>query len=77
VFLSSPQVREELDRPREFFLDRKSKTLYYFHNATAGTPPPADGFVATRLRTLLQALRSPSTPVGGSSSPQPASRLCA
>jgi hypothetical protein len=33
-------IFEELDSPNEFFFDLKTNSLYYFHNATAGTPPP-------------------------------------
>jgi hypothetical protein len=52
-------VREELDSPNEFFLDRKAAKLLYMPNTTtadgdaAGAPPPSDGFVLTRLRTLI------------------------
>jgi hypothetical protein len=35
-------VLEELDAPREFFHDAATQKLYYFHNASSGTPPPAD-----------------------------------
>jgi hypothetical protein len=34
-------VFEELDYPREFFFDASTQTLYFNHNATPGTPPPA------------------------------------
>lgn len=34
-------VREEVDAPREFYLDVPAGKLYYAHNATPGTPPPA------------------------------------
>jgi hypothetical protein len=34
-------VREELDAPREFFFDAAAQKLYYFHNDSAGVPPPA------------------------------------
>jgi hypothetical protein len=34
-------VAEELDAPREFFFEAATQRLYYFHNDTAGTPPPA------------------------------------
>jgi hypothetical protein len=33
-------VFEELDAPSEWFFDASTSTLYLFHNATAGTPPP-------------------------------------
>jgi hypothetical protein len=34
-------VLEEVDAPREFYLDVAGQKLYYGHNATPGTPPPA------------------------------------
>jgi hypothetical protein len=44
-------VFEELDAESEWFYNKSTKTLYYFHNATAGTPPPADtNFVATKTK---------------------------
>ena len=55
-------VREELDTPNEFFLDRRTAKLLYMPNVTTATaaagesaavPPPSEGFVLTRLRTLL------------------------
>lgn len=36
-------IKEELDAPNEFFLDRPGKTLLYIPNATDGDgPPPAE-----------------------------------
>ena len=35
-------IREELDAPREFYFDAATQSLWYYHNATAGTPPPPD-----------------------------------
>lgn len=32
----------ELDAPNEFFFNFSTRQLFYFHNATAGTPPPAE-----------------------------------
>ena len=32
-------VLDELDYPREWYLDTATNDLYYFHNGTAGTPP--------------------------------------
>lgn len=47
-------IREELDAPNEFFIDRKASKLFYIPNGTnAEAPPPSDGFVLTRVRTLL------------------------
>jgi hypothetical protein len=36
-------VWEELDAPAEFFYNEATKTLFLWHNDTAGTPPPTDG----------------------------------
>lgn len=33
-------VLEELDAPTEFYLDIANQKLYFYHNATPGTPPP-------------------------------------
>jgi len=47
-------VREELDAPREFYFDAAAQRLYYFHNDTAGTPPPAGWtWEVPLLRTLV------------------------
>ena len=35
-------VKEELDYPREFFFEAATQRLWYFHNDTAGVPPPAN-----------------------------------
>ena len=57
-------VMEELDWPNEWFYDEDSKTLYYFHNATAGTEPPSDTlFVATQLKTLITVKGTMADPV--------------
>ena len=37
-------IREELDSPAEFFFDKATGELFYFHNASAGVPiPPSFG----------------------------------
>ena len=44
-------ILEELDAESEWFFNKTTKVLYYFHNATAGTPPPAETvFVATKTK---------------------------
>ena len=47
------QVIEELDAPEEWFYNETSQTLFYFHNATVGTPPPTDGFEVTQVKALF------------------------
>jgi hypothetical protein len=39
-------VFEELDAPSEWFFNTTTRKLYLFWNASAGTPPPADGTIA-------------------------------
>jgi hypothetical protein len=57
-------IQEELDAPREFYLDAAAQLLYYWHNASAGTPPPPEwAFEAPLLPTLLDISGTPSTPV--------------
>lgn len=46
-------VLEELDSPREFFFEEKSQRLFYFHNDTQGTPPPASWTWEVPLLTCL------------------------
>ena len=59
-------VREELDAPKEFFLDAVAQKLYYFHNATAGTPPPATWtFEVPALAVLINISGSPAAPARG------------
>jgi hypothetical protein len=36
-------IFEELDYPTEWFYNESTQTLYFWHNATAGVPPPSDG----------------------------------
>ena len=55
-------VFEELDFPEEFFYDRTSKKLYFFHNGT-GAPPTDMKFVATHFQTLIDVQGSMSSPV--------------
>ena len=57
-------VAEELDAPREFYFDAATQTLFYFHNASAGTPPPAGwAFEAPMLHTLVNVSGSSAAPV--------------
>lgn len=59
-------VMEELDSPLEFFYNKTTQQLYYFHNATVGTAPPASAqFVATNLEVLVNLTGSQGAPVKG------------
>jgi hypothetical protein len=56
-------VREELDAAREFFFDASEQRLYYFHNASAGTPPPREwAFEAPLLAVLVNVSGAPGAP---------------
>ena len=35
-------VMEELDYPNEWYYDSRTSKLYFFYNATSGTPPSED-----------------------------------
>ena len=57
-------ILEELDAPREFYFDAGAQQLYYFHNATAGTPPPPEWvFEAPLLPVLVNVSGTPMAPV--------------
>jgi hypothetical protein len=57
-------VFEELDNPGEFYHDEKTGKLYFFHNATAGTPPPATAsFVVPQAKILLNVSGTQWSPV--------------
>lgn len=57
-------IREELDAPNEFFLDRKAKQLYYVVNVTESPGlPSADGFVATFHRKIMDMHGNMTSPV--------------
>ena len=59
-------VLEELDAPREFFFDAAAQKLYYFHNASAGTPPPSDWvWEVPTLPVLISVSGTPEAPVAG------------
>jgi hypothetical protein len=59
-------VLEELDAPREFFFDAGAQRLHFFHNASAGVPPPPDwSFEVPLLRCLLRVTGTPEAPVAG------------
>jgi hypothetical protein len=64
-------VFEELDNPGEFWYDPASPatgkpTLWLWHNASGGTPPPASGgLVAPTLAVLINASGTQSEPVAG------------
>jgi len=46
-------IREELDAPGEWYLDTKEHSLYLMP-PHADAPPPADGFIASRLETIVK-----------------------
>ena len=53
-----------LEPNHQWFFNKTTKTLYYWHNATAGTPPPADTeFVATKTKVLINVSGTQQTPV--------------
>lgn len=57
-------VREELDSPNEFFIDKKAKKLFYFPNSTSpDARPPSNGFVLTRIRNLLSINGNKTQPI--------------
>ena len=59
-------VLEELDSPREFYYSAADKRLFYFHNATAGQPPPATWtWEAPALTTLINMTGTQSAPLTG------------
>lgn len=59
-------VMEELDGENEWFFDVSTKTLYFFYNASSGTPPPADtAFVVPMLKVLLSVKGSSDHPAKG------------
>jgi len=45
-------IREELDAPGEWYLDTEGHWLYFMPHDDA--PPPSDGFVASRLDTIVK-----------------------
>mgnify|MGYP003327005720 CR=1 FL=1 len=50
----------------EFFFDKKARKLYYFHNASAGSPIPLDTkFEATKLKTIVSHNGTSTNPVAG------------
>ena len=56
-------VKEELDSPREFYFEAATQRLWYFHNATQGTPPPAGWtFEAPLLATLFDVRGTQAAP---------------
>ena len=58
-------VFEELDSAREFYFDAETQRLFYFHNASVGTPPPPSwAFEAPLLATLVNVSGgAPAAPV--------------
>ena len=59
-------VREELDAAREFYVDAGAQRLLFFHNASAGVPPPQGwSFEVPLLRCLVRISGTPEAPVTG------------
>ncbi len=57
-------VKEELDAPREFYFESESQLLFYVHNASAGTPPPASWtFEVPLLTCLINVSGTPESPI--------------
>jgi len=57
-------VFEELDAPGEYYADLLTQTLYYFHNASAGTPPPRDlTIISPQLEVFFNLTGTPTAPV--------------
>ena len=57
-------VFEELDAPGEFFFNETTRTLFLWHNASAGVAPPSDGSLAvTATRWLVNVSGTMSAPV--------------
>ena len=47
-------VLEELDNPNEWYYDSEMTKLYFYYNASSGTPPPAQTiFEAVQLKTFF------------------------
>eukprot|EP01047_Picozoa_sp_COSAG01_P040709 COSAG01_NODE_3444_length_6087_cov_8.153140_5_plen_92_part_00 len=54
------------DSASEFFFDTAKRQLFYFHNATAGTPIPSSlKFEATKLKTIIRTQGTQAQPVTG------------
>ena len=53
------------DFPDEYFYNASSETLYFFYNATPGTPPPSSGLVATSVKGFFNVTGTQEDPVVG------------
>lgn len=59
-------IKEELDAPREFFFEPATQKLWYFHNATTGTPPPMSWtWEVPALQVLINISGTPAAPAAG------------
>jgi hypothetical protein len=59
-------VFEELDFPSEWFFDPAAATLYLWHNATSGTPPPLDlVMTSSAFKHIFNITGTQATPVVG------------
>jgi len=57
-------VFEELDAPAEWYYDEVNQILYFWFNATSGTPPPSDGtLLATQTKWLFNITGTQANPV--------------
>lgn len=64
VAASSYDAEQELDYPAEWYFDEVTQTLYLWHNASAGTPPPVDGSVViTQVKNLFNITGTQEAPV--------------
>ena len=58
-------IREELDHPREYFVDEQANELFLYHNASAGTPPGVGAVSMAALEELITVTGSTTAPAQG------------